>query len=84
VATSGQTLVIGGLIKESKGVTNTSVPVLGKIPLIGGLFRSKNNGSERTELVVLITPHIIHSAQRADVLRDQLFDRFSHLKWETD
>lgn len=84
VATSGQTLAIGGLIKQSKGVTNTSVPLLGKVPLVGRLFRSTNKGSERTELVVLITPHIIQSTRQADLLRDQLFERFSHLKWDEE
>jgi len=55
----GQTIAIGGLRKRqiSKGITK--VPVLGDIPLVGGLFKSKTELKEINELVVFITPRII-------------------------
>lgn len=55
----GETTVIGGLYRNSKGVTNTSVPFLSKIPVIGWLFKSKSNVEENEELLIFITPRII-------------------------
>ncbi|MFH1655643.1 MAG: secretin and TonB N-terminal domain-containing protein [Candidatus Omnitrophota bacterium] len=54
-----QTLAIGGLIKEQSTITNRKIPILGDIPLIGLLFRSKAVDIVKKELVVFITPHII-------------------------
>lgn len=72
VASDGQTIVIGGLIKdkETKGVSK--VPLLGDIPLLGWFFRSTINEKKKINLIIYITPHIIHSALDAEkVSRDQ-------------
>ncbi|MCX5701902.1 MAG: hypothetical protein NTW64_02835 [Candidatus Omnitrophica bacterium] len=53
------TLIIGGLRKEEKVALADQFPGLGKIPFLGGLFRSGRTKTERTELLVMITPHII-------------------------
>jgi type II secretory pathway component GspD/PulD (secretin) len=58
-----QTLIIGGLIEDDTTVSKTSIPLLGNIPVIGGLFRSNNTNRERDELVISITPHIIAPGQ---------------------
>lgn len=55
-----QTLVIGGLIQEEDTRTITSLPVLGNIPIIGGLFKNNNTNNTSNELVIVVTPHIIH------------------------
>jgi len=80
VSTSGQTLVIGGLIKESKGYKESKVPFLGDLPVVGNLFKTNSRGNERTELVVMITPHIIRSTQEIDDIRKALFSEFKNLK----
>lgn len=80
VATSGQTLVIGGLIKESKGYKESKVPFLGDLPGVGHLFKNNTRGNERTELVVMITPHIIRGTQQIDDIRRALFEEFHYLK----
>lgn len=56
---SGKTIVIGGLTKEDLSNTLTQVPILGRIPLLGKIFRFKNDSDERTELLIFITPHIL-------------------------
>ncbi|MDD5477089.1 MAG: secretin N-terminal domain-containing protein [Candidatus Omnitrophica bacterium] len=55
----GSTIVIGGLRKEEKTSNNDQVPILGKIPLLGFFFRSGTKKTERTELLVMLTPHIV-------------------------
>ncbi len=55
----GETLVIGGLIKESKFETVKRFPLLGSIPIIGALFRHTTTTNENTDLSILITPTIV-------------------------
>ncbi len=55
----GVTIVIGGLMKDQDLETVTKLPLLGDLPLLGALFRSKSKAVKKTELVVLLTPHII-------------------------
>jgi type II secretion system protein D len=57
----GQTVLIGGILKESESKTKKKFPLLGDIPLIGGLFSSVDNNTIREELLVFITPIIINS-----------------------
>lgn len=59
VVKSGQTVVIGGLMRESDVIIRTKVPILGSIPLIGELFRSTQVTKQKTELVILLTPKIV-------------------------
>jgi len=55
----GQTMVIGGLSKESKADSKSSVPGLGDIPLLGWLFRVKKSEKTMEEVLIFITPHIL-------------------------
>jgi len=55
----GTTILIGGLIKDIKQKTHSGVPIISRIPIVGLLFRSTYDTWEKTELVVLLTPHII-------------------------
>ena len=55
----GATIILGGLRKEEKISSSEQVPILGKIPLLGFFFRSSANKTERTELLVMLTPHIV-------------------------
>jgi len=56
---SGETLVIGGLIRSEDIENITRIPILGEIPVIGELFVLRNKTHEETELIIFITPHII-------------------------
>jgi type IV pilus assembly protein PilQ len=62
----GKTIVLGGLFQEETQHNTSQVPLLGDIPILGQLFRSTNDESKRTELIVLITPHIIGDPEQAD------------------
>lgn len=79
VAGDGQTVLLGGLIKENKSQTVTRVPLLGSIPILGYLFKTTSKGSDRTELVIMITPHIIRNTQQIDEMRDAIFESFEHI-----
>lgn len=57
----GETVVLGGLIEEYSERRDMKVPVLGDIPLIGGLFRSETETRRRTELLIVLTPHVVGS-----------------------
>lgn len=56
---SGQTIIIAGLIQDEKSVTDRSVPYVGRIPLLGLLFRSKDELVKTSENIVFLTPRII-------------------------
>lgn len=57
----GEMLVIGGLIANKQDLQDTKVPVLGDLPLIGGLFTQKKHADKRTELIVVLRPHLIQN-----------------------
>ncbi len=57
---NGETFAIGGLIQEDEIESMSKVPLLGDIPLIGEIFKSRSNESNKTELVILVTPRIIN------------------------
>ena len=55
----GQQIVVGGMIKEKRQQIESKVPILGDIPFIGGLFKKTETVAENSEVVIIITPHII-------------------------
>jgi len=58
---SGQTMVMGGLISDSRANTSEGLPLLSRIPILGGLFGNQDLKNDRTELVLFITPRVIES-----------------------
>ncbi len=63
----GETLVLGGMIQESEQKSVGKIPLLGDLPLIGAAFRSTSTTKEKSELVIMITPHIINDGDGAVV-----------------
>jgi type IV pilus assembly protein PilQ len=55
----GNTIVIGGLFRETSSTNRNQVPFFGSLPLVGPLFRSKADATNRQEIIILLTPHII-------------------------
>jgi len=55
----GETIVLGGLLREITSETVTKMPLLGDIPILGEIFKNRQKTAERDEIVFLITPHII-------------------------
>jgi pilus (MSHA type) biogenesis protein mshL len=56
---SGDTIILGGLIGQTKNKQNTAVPLLADIPLIGNVFKSTKDGIKTTELIFVITPRVV-------------------------
>lgn len=65
------TLVLGGLIKDRRNKKTGGVPVISKIPVLGGLFRSTSTSKDRTELVVLIRPSVTVGPEDTYEIRDR-------------
>jgi pilus assembly protein CpaC len=63
----GQSFAIAGLLNNSAQDTNDSVPWLSSIPIVGYLFKSKATNQERTELMVMVTPHLVRALNPDEV-----------------
>ena len=80
VVKDNQTLVIGGLIQEKRDNTRDGLPWLNKIPVLGYLFGATTDKISKTELVLLITPHVVNNVEDGDRLTRQIRDRVLTLK----
>ncbi|MBC1197673.1 pilus assembly protein [Microcystis aeruginosa BLCCF158] len=58
----GQSLILSGIIQERQQSSESKVPILGDIPILGALFRSRNNTNSRSEVIILLTPKIIEDS----------------------
>ena len=69
--TSGQTIVLGGQVRENASRSRTKIPILGDIPLLGRLFNSTSQSKGRTETIVFITPYVLDTPEQvvAETLR---------------
>ncbi|MBT0880120.1 MULTISPECIES: pilus (MSHA type) biogenesis protein MshL [unclassified Campylobacter] len=70
----GETIVLGGLITDSELFSKNGIPVLQDIPLLGKLFGSKQKSKEKTELVFVITPHVVDFTKDKEEVRKSLED----------
>ena len=68
VTPDGQTVVIGGLISNSKGSSDSKIPILGDIPILGHLFKSSAKTEAKTELLMFLTPHVVHAPDQLAAL----------------
>lgn len=59
IVKDGETVVIGGLFRDTISYNKTQIPLLGDLPIVGGAFRGVNNQVKREEVIILLTPHII-------------------------
>ncbi len=76
----GQTVVLGGLIRENTDFSKSGIPVLYKLPIIGNLFGTTEDNTSRTELVVLITPRVVRDAAEALAVTDEFRHKMESLK----
>lgn len=72
VVKSGQTLVLGGLIRDNRTEAQGGLPILYKIPVLGSLFGNTSEALDRTELVVLITPKVVQNSQEAEQVTEEI------------
>jgi general secretion pathway protein D len=76
-AKDGLYVAVGGLIEESEREKINRIPVLGRIPLLGFLFRSTEKEKSRSELIVLIRPHVINTPAEGEEISRKLLDQLS-------
>jgi general secretion pathway protein D len=76
----GQTIVLGGLILENSTVSESGLPGLYKIPVLGKLFGATEESKKRTELVVLITPRVAKNQQDSAEITEEFRSRLKKLQ----
>jgi pilus assembly protein CpaC len=68
----GQTFMLGGLLQNTSTTTQDLIPWVGDVPVLGALFRSAQYQKNETDLVIIVTPHIVHPLRPSDVARTPL------------
>jgi general secretion pathway protein D len=76
----GKTIVVGGLISNKKDESESKVPLLGDIPLLGWLFKHKTVNYKKTNLLVFITPYIVTKKSRLETITKQKMDSQKRLR----
>ncbi len=76
---SGETIVLGGLIRDNAASGRTGTPGLSKLPVVGGLFGSNSSTGKRTELLVLITPTAIKDQRELVKTGEEMRERMQQL-----
>ncbi len=77
---SGETVALGGLISDERTRTQTGIPFLSRLPIVGALFRTRDNTAGRRELLVLITPSVVENPARARAVTQELRNRLRSLE----
>lgn len=80
VVQDGDTLAIGGIIAENKMNDKTGIPYLMEIPVLGRFFRNTTDETRRTELIMLITPHVIRNRSEGTAATEELKSKLSTLR----
>ncbi|NRA57683.1 MAG: hypothetical protein HRU13_06150, partial [Phycisphaerales bacterium] len=75
IVRSGQTLVISGILRNEDSDVVRKVPLLGDIPLLGWLFRSRETSVNATEQLIFITPVVVENGDEADELNESYRER---------
>ncbi len=71
VTPDGQTVIIGGLMQDSKAEAENKIPLLGDIPLLGNLFKRRTKNNSKTELLIFLTPYIIQAPNEMAALAEK-------------
>jgi general secretion pathway protein D len=79
-----EVLVLGGLMRDEVADGENKVPILGSIPVLGNLFKSKNTTITKTNLMVFIHPRILHSSESFKAISNDKYNRIRGLQMEFD
>lgn len=71
VVNDSESLMLGGLIQDSRTRGSAQVPVLGDVPLFGNAFKDKTDSAGKTELLIMITPHVVRTLGEARDITDE-------------
>jgi general secretion pathway protein D len=72
IVKDGDTIILGGLMRDTINRTASRIPILGDLPIIGSLFRSTTSDREKSELLVFLTPHVVRGPTQATALTDKI------------
>jgi general secretion pathway protein D len=75
----GQLIVLGGLLRSSRSLGDAGVPYLSRLPVVGGLFRTRDTTERQTELVMFLRPTVIRARPDIDAITDEMVGRFQAL-----
>jgi general secretion pathway protein D len=84
VLADGEPLALGGIITTTSTVSTDRIPVLGQIPYLGALFGTTNRKTDRSEIVLILTPHVQQSLPQAAAQTQQFMDRMREIKKDID
>lgn len=73
----GETIILGGIIRNQVSTTTKKIPILGDLPVLGSLFRSTDDANVKTELMVFLTPRVVKDEAQARKLREENEKQFS-------
>ncbi|SHO80691.1 General secretion pathway protein D [hydrothermal vent metagenome] len=77
---SGETVMLGGLISKDKSTVDNKVPLLGDLPLLGGLFKTTSDGGTKTELFITVKPTIINNTDDTKIVTGEMRKLFENIK----
>jgi general secretion pathway protein D len=80
----GETVAIAGLIRDGTNFSRSGVPFLSQIPLLGNLFGQTTRGSHRSELIILITPHVLRTPEALNDMTQELRDSLRNVRKYVD
>jgi general secretion pathway protein D len=78
--TSGQTVLLGGLISENDQRTKARIPVLGEIKFLGDLLGNTDNTKTRSEIIIFIKPQLIRNGVNARAVTEEFRDKLTTMK----
>ena len=76
----GETVAIAGLIRDSNSFSRGGIPLLSDIPILGSLFGRTTKTTVRTELIILITPHVIRTPEKFQEMTQELKDSLRNVR----
>ena len=80
VVQDSQTIAIGGFMRENVELARSRLPLLGRIPVAGMLFGNTRNANSRSELIILITPHVLRTRDEAEVSTEELKSKLKEVQ----
>ena len=79
VLNDNEALALGGLIQNKRTIAKDQIPILGDLPLVGNAFKSKDDTSVKTELVILIVPRVIRSLGEAAAISAEFREKLDEI-----
>ena len=79
---NGETLIIGGLINEEEQETLRKIPFISNLPILGELFKDRSKTKNKTEVMMILTPHITEAGESPAIYNTNILDSFNNKKQE--